>query len=63
MFTAVHQIADRKEAGQRRIERDVAQQIAQRIDTAMQIADDKVAAAPIGRMMLNGSDEYESIRS
>jgi hypothetical protein len=26
----------------------------------MQVADDKVATAPIGRMMLNGIDEYGS---
>jgi hypothetical protein len=60
MFTAVYQIADRKEPVARRVERDVAQQIAQCIHAAMQIAYDKVAAAPIGRMMLDGVEKYGS---
>ena len=47
LHPAIDQIADRKKPITRRIEHDLAQQIAQRIDTAVQIANDKVPADPV----------------
>ncbi len=54
---AIDQIADRKQPVARRIERDFVQQITQRIDAPVQIANDKVATGAVACVMANVSDE------
>jgi len=46
--TAVDEIADAKQAVTRRIEADIVQQRPQRVETAVQVADDEIAAGGVG---------------
>ena len=54
---AIDEIADREQPVARRIEIDLAQQEAQRVDATVQIADDEIASGPVDGMMLDDGDK------